>query len=112
MEVHILHKQGMTIRAISRQLGLSRNTVRKNLYAKDEKPTYHKSKAAVSKLDDYRNYIRKRLNDTLPIWLPATVIFQEIKALGYEGKVSKRLMKRLIPNSFQSRYSFVTDVPS
>ncbi|SYE01627.1 transposase for insertion sequence IS100 [Klebsiella pneumoniae] len=31
MEIHILHKRGMSIRSIASQLGGSRNTVRKYL---------------------------------------------------------------------------------
>ncbi len=31
MEIKILHKQGMSSRAIARELGISRNTVKRNL---------------------------------------------------------------------------------
>ncbi|EES6429507.1 transposase [Escherichia coli] len=34
MEIKILHKQGMSSRAIARELGISRNTVKRYLQAK------------------------------------------------------------------------------
>ena len=40
MEIKVMHKRGMSIRAIARELGISRNTVRKYLKAKSEKPQY------------------------------------------------------------------------
>lgn len=40
MEIKVLHKRGMSIRAIARELGISRNTVRSHLKAKSEKPQY------------------------------------------------------------------------
>ncbi|AJJ45428.1 helix-turn-helix family protein [Yersinia pestis] len=36
MEIKILHKQGMSSRAIARELGISRNTVKRYLQAKSE----------------------------------------------------------------------------
>ncbi|EEZ4540679.1 transposase [Escherichia coli O91:NM str. 2009C-3745] len=38
MEIKILHKQGMSSRAIARELGISRNTVKRYLQAKSEPP--------------------------------------------------------------------------
>jgi transposase len=99
MEVHILYKQGKSIRAISRQLGISRNTVKKHLRSEDGKPVYHKPEERNSKLDAYREYIQNRIKSASPIWLPATVIYQEILALGYEGKISllRQYMRTLKP---------------
>ena len=31
VEIHVMHRQGMSIKAISRELGVSRNTVRRYL---------------------------------------------------------------------------------
>ncbi|STS31996.1 transposase for insertion sequence IS100 [Klebsiella pneumoniae] len=36
MEIKILHKQGMSSRAIARELGISRNTVKRYLLAQSE----------------------------------------------------------------------------
>lgn len=41
MEIKVLHKRGMSIRAIARELGISRNTVRSHLKAKSEKRSIH-----------------------------------------------------------------------
>ena len=38
MEIKILHKQGMSSRAIARELGISRNTVKRYLHAQSAPP--------------------------------------------------------------------------
>ncbi len=66
MEIKVLHKRGMSIRAIARELGISRNTVRSHLKAKSEKPQYSPRPAPSSLLDEYRDYISKRISDAHP----------------------------------------------
>nr|WP_247177215.1 helix-turn-helix domain-containing protein [Escherichia coli] len=56
MEIKILHKQGMSSRAIARELGISRNTVKRYLQAKSEPPKYTPRPAVASLLDEYRDY--------------------------------------------------------
>ncbi|EDA0235097.1 transposase, partial [Salmonella enterica] len=85
MEIKVLHKRGMSIRAIARELGISRNTVRSHLKAKSEKPQYSPRPASSSLLDEYRDYICKRISDAHPYKIPATVIAREIMELGYRG---------------------------
>jgi transposase len=85
MEIKVLHKRGMSIRAIARELGISRNTVRRHLKAKSEKPQYSPRPAPSSLLDEYRDYISKRISDAHPYKIPATVIAREIMELGYRG---------------------------
>ncbi|MFH3011988.1 helix-turn-helix domain-containing protein, partial [Klebsiella pneumoniae] len=85
MEIKVLHKRGMSIRAIARELGISRNTVRSHLKAKSEKPQYSPRPAPSSLLDEYRDYISKRISDAHPYKIPATVIAREIMELGYRG---------------------------
>ncbi|EMV36806.1 helix-turn-helix domain-containing protein, partial [Escherichia coli] len=63
MEIKILHKQGMSSRAIARELGISRNTVKRYLQAKSEPPKYTPRPAVASLLDEYRDYIRQRIAD-------------------------------------------------
>ncbi len=48
MEIKILHKQGMSSRAIARELGISRNTVKRYLQAKSEPPKYTPRPAVAS----------------------------------------------------------------
>ena len=57
MEIKILHKQGMSSRAIARELGISRNTVKRYLQAKSEPPKYTPRPAVASLLDEYRDYM-------------------------------------------------------
>lgn len=89
MEIKVLHKRGMSIRAIAKELGLSRNTVRRHLKAKSDKPRYSPRPISSSLLDEYRNYICKRPTDSHPYKIPATVIAREIRELGYRVTSSK-----------------------
>ena len=50
MEIKILHRQGMAIRDIARQMGVSRNTVRKYLRSPAE-PGYSARPTRPGKLD-------------------------------------------------------------
>ncbi|EHW9823835.1 IS21-like element IS100 family transposase, partial [Escherichia coli] len=85
MEIKILHKQGMSSRAIARELGISRNTVKRYLQAKSEPPKYTPRPAVALLLDEYRDYIRQRIADAHPYKIPATVIAREIRDQGYRG---------------------------
>ncbi|HEC8324774.1 TPA: IS21 family transposase [Providencia rettgeri] len=85
MEIKILHKQGMSNRAIARQLGISRNTVRRYLQAQCEPVKYTPRPVASSLLDEFRDYIRQRITDAHPYKIPATVIAREITEQGYRG---------------------------
>lgn len=85
MEIKILHKQGMSSRAIARELGISRNTVKRYLLAQSEPPKYTPRSAVASLLDEHRDYIRQRIADAHPYKIPATVIAREITEQGYRG---------------------------
>jgi len=82
--IQILYKQGYSKKAIAKQLGMSINTVRKYLKSGKE-PEYLKRSGKPLKLDPYKAYIVKRLKDATPHWIPASVIFREIKGFGYPG---------------------------
>ena len=84
MEIHVLHRQGKSIKAISRELGVSRNTVRRYLRSKSV-PQAQTRAAKPTKLDGFREYLAARVEAARPDWIPATVLFDEIAALGYEG---------------------------
>lgn len=86
--IHILYKQGYGKKAIARKLGMSVNTVRKYLKTGEE-PIYSKRAGKPLKLDPYKGYIAKRLKDVSPHWVPATVIYREIKEFGYSGKYTQ-----------------------
>ncbi len=87
MEIQILQKQGKGIRQIAKELGLSRNTVKKYLNSK-KPPKYQSKQKLPSKLDPYKVYLDKRIKDAKPHLIPATVLYLEIKQLGYRGKVT------------------------
>lgn len=59
MEIKILHKQGKSSRAIARELGISRNTVKRYLQAKSEPHKYTPQPAVASLLDEYRGIFVK-----------------------------------------------------
>jgi transposase len=78
-EVKLLHQQGHTIRAITRHLGVSRNTVRRYLRQESFAP---KTKVRRSNALKYEDYLRKR-------WAEGEncvyTLYKEIKAMGYNG---------------------------
>lgn len=81
MEIKILHRQGVGIREIARQMGVSRNTVRKCLRSQAE-PGYSPRAEPPRKLDAFQAYIEERIEAARPQWIPATVI-----ELGYQGSI-------------------------
>ncbi len=83
-EVRRLRKAGSSKAAIARQLGMSRNTVTRLLQLK-EPPRYDR-RAAGSLVDPFKDCIAKMLDDDAEV--PATVIFNAIRAEGYEGKLT------------------------
>ena len=52
MEIKVLHKRGMSIRAIARELDVSRNTFRSHLKAKSKKQQYSLPAASSALLDE------------------------------------------------------------
>jgi transposase len=88
LEIRILHRQGKSIRAIARDLQVSRETVRKYLREPEREPGYAPRAPRPSKLDPFKDYIRMRIRESAPRRLPATVYLREIRALGYEGGIS------------------------
>lgn len=87
VEIQVLWRQGKSIRAISAELGIARNTVRKYL-REARAPRARKRPRRASKLDPYRDYLRQRIEAAHPEWIPSSVLQREIAARGYEGKSS------------------------
>lgn len=86
-ELKIMYKQGLSFKDISRKTGYSINTVRR--YIRDGKQSkYLLLNPRASKLDNYKSYLCKRIDEASPHWLPATVLYEEIKVRGYTGKIS------------------------
>lgn len=88
MEIRVLHRRGMSIRAIARELKMSRKTVRKYLRDPSLEPVYRTWVPRPSKLDPYKPYLAKRISEAAPRKLPATVYLREIKERGYEGGIT------------------------
>jgi transposase len=83
--IHTLHKKGYSIRKISSIVGLDRRTVSKRL--KESSLEAYGLREYLSKLDPYKEYIKKRYEDGLPDIIPSSVILKEIEELGYDGKI-------------------------
>jgi transposase len=79
-EVKRLLQQGHPIRAITRHLGVSRNTVRKYLRQESFVP---KTKGRRSNLLEYEDYLRKRWAEGETC---AFTLYKEIIPLGYNGR--------------------------
>ncbi len=65
MELRIMRRQGLSIRAISRDPGVSGETVRKYLRAPAIEPSYGPRAPRGSKLDPFKDYLRMRLREAL-----------------------------------------------
>lgn len=86
VDIHVLHRQGNSIRSISRQLGISRNTVRSYLRDFAKSPHYGPRAARPSKLDPFKPYLHERIDAAKPYWIPATVLCRELQTQGYDGQ--------------------------
>jgi transposase len=88
VEIRVLARQGKTIKAIERELGVSRNTVRKYLRC-DDPPAYGPRTPRVTKLDPYKSYLLERIEAARPDWIPATVLLREIRERDYPGGITQ-----------------------
>lgn len=79
-----LKSKGMNITQIAETLDLDRKTVSRWLNC-NQLPTYHRKPLQESKLYNYKTYILGRMNDGC---VNSVVIFDEIKAMGYQGKLT------------------------
>ena len=84
MEIRVLSKHGKGVREIARELGVSRNTVRRYL-REPEAARYRARPARPAKLDAHKEYVRDRLASAAPDAIPSTVLLGELRARGYAG---------------------------
>ena len=82
VDIVSMHRQGLSIRAIARRLGVSRNTVRAAL-RRDGPPVRTPQRRPPSKLEPHRDYLLARLAEFPELSVEA--LFEEIRALGYTG---------------------------
>ena len=81
--IEVLSKQGRSLRAIARELGVSRNTVRKYLRDGVQPARYGPRPRRPWKLDAFRDYLAERL--AVAPRLPASVLYRELRERGYDG---------------------------
>jgi len=84
LEIRVLHRHGKGVREIARELGLSRNTVRR--YVRDGEAVRYKPRAKrATKLDPFKAYVARRLASAAPEVIPASVLLGELRERGYAG---------------------------
>jgi transposase len=89
VEIRVLKRQGWSIRAIARETGLSRVTVRRYLEDPKSAERYGPHEPRPTKLGPHIEYLLGRVEAARPAWIPATVLFREIRELGYDGGLSQ-----------------------
>jgi transposase len=88
VEIRVLARQGVGIREMARQLGCSRNTVKR--YLRDADAVRYGPRAArATKLDQFKPYVRSRVEAARPRWIPAVVLLREIRERGYDGGLTQ-----------------------
>lgn len=91
VEIRVLAKKVKAIKQIMRETGLARNTVRK--YARDGAlAVYGPREPQPTKLDPHKAYLLDRVASATPDWIPATVLFRELHALGYSVGITRLRM--------------------
>lgn len=84
LEIRVLHRHGKSIREIAREIGVSRNTVRR--YLRDEAAARYKPRPPRRrKLDPFKAYIVERVGAAAPERIPASVLLMELRERGYAG---------------------------
>lgn len=84
LEIRLLAKRGKGLRAIAREIGVSRNTVRRYLRDGDAE-RYRQRPRRSGKLAAFDDYIAKRLAEAAPDRLAGTVLLRELRERGYTG---------------------------
>ena len=81
-------RRGVGVREIARELGCSRNTVRRYL-RDDDASRYGPRAARTTKLEPFHAYLLGRVKHARPRWIPAPVLLREIKERGYDGALTQ-----------------------
>ena len=89
MDLHQLQREGLSLRAIARRTGHSRNTVRKLLRAQTP-PQYHAPRRD-SRLDPHKEHLQRRY---LEHGLSAVRLLAEIQPMGFAGSID--LVRRFL----------------
>jgi transposase len=92
MELKVLARQGKGIREMSREAGVSRNTVRRYLRGEGQPDRRAAEVPRTQKLDPYKRYLSERVRAAQPSWLPAVALLEEIRQMGYTGGITRLRM--------------------
>ena len=88
MEIRVLRRRGLGIRAIAKELGCSRTTVKR--YLRDQAAArYGPREPRATKLDPHKPYLLERIAAARPRWIPAVVLLREIREHGYAGGLTQ-----------------------
>jgi transposase len=93
MQIKILHKQGKSLRAIACELGCAVNTVHKYLNG-EAPPAYQQRVRQELKVAPFAAYLQQRVAAAAPDWIPATVLWREIREKGFDG--SERTVRNFV----------------
>jgi transposase len=85
-----LHRQGLTVSAIARELGIDRKTVRKCIARGLQPPVYGPRKPRQRVIDPFVPYLRERV-------------------MAYPGLTGRRLWRELRERGYRGGYTAVTD---
>ena len=88
VEIKVLVRRGVPIREIARQLGCSRNTVKRYL-SNANAVRYARRLPRPTKLDAFKDYVLERIEAARPHWIPAAVLHRELRERGYTGGVTQ-----------------------
>jgi transposase len=88
VEIRVMARRGVAIREIARELGCSRNTVRR--YLNDPEATRYRARPSrTAKLDPFKPYLLERIAAAAPEWIPAAVLCRELQERGYQGGLTQ-----------------------
>ena len=88
VEIKVLARRGVAIREIARQLGCSRNTVKRYLHD-PQASRYGPRQPRPTKLDPFKSYVEGRIEAARPHWIPAAVLHRELCERGYDGGLTQ-----------------------
>jgi transposase len=102
-----LHRQGLSMGAIARRVGMDRKTVRKYIARGLEPPCYGPRAPRPCKVDPFREFLRERL--TAFPELTAVRLLREVRELGYSGGLTAlkdyvRTVRPCAPAAFEHRF--------
>lgn len=88
VEVQLLKKHGYSLRQIAAEVGCAVNSVRRHLEMNGA-PKYQLTLKRKTKLAPYESDLKERQAAARPDWIPATVLYRESVAKGYQGGQSQ-----------------------